>query len=204
MMVTTRILSLRRKQTGYSLKRISDDVTVAKLNDAVKYCVTEEQKSILPELKKGCKGQGRFRKLCPILREDGIYVVGGRAIRRFEASYNEQLIPILPKAKFPTMYAEHVHRKAHGGVDSDIARVRSEYWIVGVHQICSSIRYKCVICKRKHAACSSQIMGKLPIERLKPAPPWSTEGDHKNPGLWSLRTLNMQDKMECLNHQNMK
>ena len=29
-------------------------------------------------------------------------------------------------------------------------------------------------------------------------------GDHKSPGLWSLRTLNMQDKMECLNHQNMK
>ena len=27
--------------------------------------------------------------------------------------------------------------------------------------------------------------------------------DHKSPGL-SLRTLNMQDKMECLNHQNMK
>ena len=33
---------------------------------------------------------------------------------------------------------------------------------------------------------------------------WSLIGDHKSPGLWSLRTLNMQDKMECLNHQNMK
>ena len=118
----------------------------------------------MPELKKGCEGQGRFRKLCPILREHGIYVVGGRAIRWFEASYNKQLIPILAKTRFAMI------------LDSDIARVRLEYWIVGVHQICSSIRYKCVTCKRKHAACSSQIMGKLPIERLKPAPPWGSVG----------------------------
>ena len=61
-------------------------------------------------------------------------------------------------------------------MDSDIVRVSLEYWIVGVHQICSSIRYKCVTCKRKHAACSSQIMGKLPIERLKPSPQWSSVG----------------------------
>ena len=47
-MVTARILSLRQKQTGYSLKRISDDTTIAKFNDAVNYWVTEEQKSILP------------------------------------------------------------------------------------------------------------------------------------------------------------
>ena len=108
-MVMARILSLRRKQTGYSLKRISDDITVAKFNDAVKYWVTEEQKSILPELKKGSEGQGRFRKLCPILREDGIYVVGGRTVRWFEASYNKQLIPILPKTRFAMIDVEHVH-----------------------------------------------------------------------------------------------
>ena len=67
----------------------------------------------------------------------------------------------------------HSRPLSKGTLKSDIARVRLEYWIVGVPQICSSIRYKCVTYKRKHAA---QIMDKLLIERLKPAPPWSSIG----------------------------
>ena len=36
-----------------------------------------------------------------------------------------------------------------------------------------SIRYNCVICKKLDKRLSEQIMGKLPIERLRPSPAWS-------------------------------
>ena len=68
-----------------------DPITVSKYDGAVYYWVKESQQSILVELRKEVNGTGKFRKLCPILREDGVYVVGGRT------SYNKQLIPILPR-----------------------------------------------------------------------------------------------------------
>ena len=175
--VTARILSLRSKGNCYSLKRMADPISVSKYDGAVYYWVKESQQSISIELRKGVNGTGKFRKLCPVLREDGVYVVGGRALRWFEASYNKQLIPILPKEHpFSKLYAEKIHQEKHTGVDSDVAKIRSEYWIVGIQQICKSIRYKCVKCRKGSAKVSSQVMGRLPLERLKPAPPWNAVG----------------------------
>ena len=127
-------------------------------------------------MENGVKGVGCFRNLCPILRNDGIYVVGGRSDKWFEASYNKQLIPILPQNKFSILFAQNVHEKGHNGIDSDIAKTRSVYWIVGIRRICTEIRRKCVTCKKLHGSCVTQVMGKLPLARLKPSPPWSSTG----------------------------
>ena len=37
-----------------------------------------------------------------------------------------------------------------------------------------SIKFQCIICKKLDKTLSQQVMGKLPKERLKPAPPWYT------------------------------
>ena len=41
-----------------------------------------------------------------------MHVVGGRAMRWFEASYNKCMIPILPKNHdFPKLYSEWIHEE---------------------------------------------------------------------------------------------
>ena len=167
--VTARTFALFIKGKSYSLLRIFDHITVSKYNDAINHWVKRAQNSIYFELQNGVKGIGKLRKLCPILREDGVYAVGGRASRWFEASYNKQLIPISPKDHpFSKLYAEMIHRENHGGIDRDVAKIRLEYWIIGVQKLCKSIRHNCVDCRKQ---CS-----RFHPKRLKPSPPWSAVG----------------------------
>ena len=122
-------------------------------------------------------GKGKFRFLSPRLRSDGVYVIGNRADKWFEASYNKQLTPILPKDhKFVKLYIEMIHYEKHVGVDSDMAKVRLEYWVVGLQKLCKMTRFNCIVCRKKYSKLSSQIMGVLPEGRLKPSPPWSVIG----------------------------
>jgi len=172
--VTARILMLKIKP--YSLKRINESITVKSLQAAIHYWTTQSQLSIASELADGVKGQGQFRKLRPIIDEDGIYVVGGRAARWFEASYDKRLIPILAKDEFSRLYVEMVHNKKHGGVESDVATVRLKFWIVGLRQLCVHVKDKCIYCRKLHKKVASQKMGLLPKERLKPAPAWCSVG----------------------------
>ena len=98
-------------------------------------------------------------------------------MRWFEASYNKCMIPILPKNhNFSQLYAEMIHEENHVGIDSDIAKIQLHYWIIGLQHICKYVNYKCIVCRKKRAQISSQVMGKLPLERLKPAPPRCTVG----------------------------
>ena len=39
-----------------------------------------------------------------------------------------------------------------------------------------SIKSKCVICRKRDKRVSEQVMGNLPTDRLKPAPPWYITG----------------------------
>ena len=116
-------------------------------------------------------GKGRFKKLTPRLDENGIYVIGGRAERWMEISYNKQELPILPKDnRFSILYCRYIHYILHIGVDADVAKIRSVYWIIGLHNIVKRIRHQCTVCRKKYLKLSTQQMGKLPVERLKPAP----------------------------------
>ena len=119
------------------------------------------------------EGKGRFRKLSPMIRDDGISVVGGRPVRWTEISYNQELIPILPrKHRFAMLFARYVHGRAYLGVDADVAKIRGSHWIIGLTGWVKGIREKCVLCRKKYMKLMEKRMGRLPIERLKPAPPW--------------------------------
>ena len=99
-----------------------------------------------------------FKKLCPEMDANGIYVVGGRATRWFEASYNKRLVPILPKDSFSKLYVEMVHKKKHGGVDSDVVSVRLEFWVIGLRRMCTNVRKSCVMCRKLCGKMGSQKM----------------------------------------------
>ena len=116
---------------------------------------------------------GRFRRLRPKVREDGIVVVGSRAERWMEMSYDNAEVILLPyEHRFTRLYAEHIHRKGHHGVATTVAKIRTRFWVPKVHNMVKSIKYKCETCKKLDTKPNQQAMGQLPQERLKPSPPW--------------------------------
>ena len=167
--VTARLLSL--KIQPYSIKHIFDAVISAEFRKGILYWTLEAQKDIKDELSKGVTG--KYKRLTPRVGENGVFVIGGRTERWVEISYNKGELPILPKDhRFSYLYSLYMHNRTHLGVDADVSKIRATFWIIGLTRIVSRIRNKCVTCRKKYAKLHSQIMGKLPIERLKPAPPF--------------------------------
>ena len=74
--------------------------------------------------------KGKYKRLCPRKRNDGIYIVGGRSQRWVEMSYNKQELILLPyEHRFSKLYAEHIHQRGHLGVLSTASKIRSRFWI---------------------------------------------------------------------------
>ena len=57
-----------------------------------------------------------------------------------------------------------------------MAMIRTEYWITGLQKLVRSIKYSCVSCLRYSGKVEEQVMAPLPLERLKPSPPWYFTG----------------------------
>ena len=120
---------------------------------------------------------GKHQKLLPAM-EDGILVVGGRAERWIQSTWNKQKFILLPgKHHFSKLIAEKEHVDVgHLALESTIARIRSKYWITGVRKLVREVIRKCRHCKVKFKKLASQKMSPLPIERLKPTPPFQNVG----------------------------
>jgi hypothetical protein len=170
--VTARILLLTASMP-YSLLNLRVDLLPYHLKLAREFWEKEAQSLIRPQLEKGTKGKGPFRKL-NVKDIGGVFVAVGRA----EAwSYSNNQRVVLPRSHpYSRLYAEHIHNIAHRGVNADIAKVRLEYWIVGIARLMRSIRYSCTTCRKREGKLQQQIMAPLPAERLKPAPMWHNTG----------------------------
>ena len=139
------------------------------------YWTLEAQKEIIHDLKLAGEGKGRYKRLNLRRREDGLYVVRKRNEVWNEMSYNKTDIPILPeKHRTSKLYAEFIHKSGHLGVNGDVAKMRTHLWIIAINRIMKIIRYNCIPAER--AISSSQVMSPLPVQRLNPAPAWSTIG----------------------------
>ena len=111
------------------------------------------------------------------MREDGIYVIRGRSELWMEMSYNKREVILLPyDHPFSRLFTEQIHRKGHHGILTTASKVRTRYWIPKLLKLVQSIKSKCVVCRKLDKKVSEQVMGNLPTERLKPAPPWSSTG----------------------------
>ena len=170
--VTGRIIHFQAT-IPHRLRNLSITLKPCHLKEARSFWEREAQGPIRRELEQGTKGSGPFRKL-NVTEVDGVFV----AVGRVEAwSYSKNKRVVLPRThRYSKLYAEHIHNIAHRGVNSDVAKVRLEYWIVGVTRLMRSIRYGCVTCRKREGKLQQQIMAPLPIERLKPAPMWYHTG----------------------------
>ena len=117
----------------------------------------------------------KFRRLSPRRKDDGVIVVGQRAEIWMHLTYNEDDLILLPyNHPFSKLYAEFIHKQDHLGVAATISKIQLKYWIVSLSKMVKSIRYNCVQCRKLCKKLETQVMGQLPIDRLKPAPAWSS------------------------------
>ena len=85
------------------------------------------------------------------------------------ATWNRQYFVLLPKDhRLSYLIALHEHSfTGHLGVESTIAKIRSKFWIIGIHKTVKSIISRCVKCKLKFKRFTEQKMSPLPIETIK-------------------------------------
>ena len=72
--VTAQILAMYNKELKPTLKNTTRTLTAEDINDAERFWFLESQTSMQKDIQ-----SGKYKRLCPRKRDDGIYVVGGRA-----------------------------------------------------------------------------------------------------------------------------
>ena len=170
--VTARILSMYRKDPKISFSNAVRSPEARDIKKAEMFWIKECQKFLENDIQKG-----KLKRLCPRRREDGIFVVGGRGQKWMEMTYNKKEVILLPSNhRFSRLYTQYIHDKGHYGVLTTASKVRSRFWIVKLLNMIKSIKFNCVMCKKLEKKLCQQEMGKLPEERLKPAPPWYSTG----------------------------
>ena len=137
---TARILRLYKqykKSAGRSPRSAVEmgKLTVADTDAAERFWIKDAQESIAKDVQ-----AGKLVRLCPKYR-DGLIVVGGRAERWMQATWNRQEFILLPhNHRFSQLIAEDEHRKGgHLGVAATVARIRSRFWITNLQRIVKSI-----------------------------------------------------------------
>ena len=167
MRVTARILAMYGNKTAKpSLKNACKYPKPDDIQKAEALWINEAQKQI--DIK-----DKNLRRLCPAKRSDGVVIVKGRLENWMNASYNQSEMILLPyKHAFSRLYAAHIHRQSHCGVSATVSKIRAKCWIIRAHKLVKSIKFNCVTCKKLDRELTKQQMGQLPMERLKPSPPW--------------------------------
>ena len=57
-----------------------------------------------------------------------------------------------------------------------LSLLAEQFYIAGVKKRVRAISRACVICQKTYAKTAEQMMGQLPVDRTKPAPPSSVVG----------------------------
>ncbi|XP_068221896.1 uncharacterized protein [Palaemon carinicauda] len=162
--VMARIISAIKKK---SFKAILCDPSTEEIQQAELYFVKNAQASLPQDWEK------RYRRLGPVLREDGIITVGSRMSKWLKDNWDQnQFILLPPKHPFSLIYLSHIHQRDHSGVESSLVRAQVKYLILGARKTMKSIRKLCVVCRRIDKICTSQAMGEFLKEGLEPCPPW--------------------------------
>ena len=167
--VTARVLAMFRTDYKPSFRNATRVLEPADVAKAERFWILQDQETMSSDMKRG-----RFRRLSPRVRENGIIVVGLRTEKWLEMSYNQCEVPLLPFRNEPArFYAKHIHDEGHQGVSAKSSKVRSRFWVIGLPRIVKSIRYNCVTSKELDKKTTTQLDGTALQERLKPAPAWN-------------------------------
>ena len=165
--VTARLQSAFKMKPA-SLKNIAEVPNRKAIKEAETLWIHEAQNRIGEQIKPESLKRLGVKEL------EGILVVGCRLESWNKHTYNDQNPVLLSsKSRLAELYANKIHEECHLGVSAVVAKIRSKYWIVGLRNLVKSIRHRCTTCRRLDKELQKQVMGKIPSERLNPAPAWS-------------------------------
>lgn len=104
-------------------------------------------------------------------------VVGGR-IKNFPIAFSGhcQEIPVLPPSKLSELIVKHYHDKFHNEVDTTVAHVRNDYWVIRCRKLASRVDNTCIYCKLQRKSMAKQVMGELPDFRTSMQPAFKIVG----------------------------
>ena len=156
-----------------------DELKSAELN-IWRFVQQNEMKHIFESLnsKNGLPKNSNLNKLTPFIDHNGIIRVGGRLKKSDFHNDVKQPILISTKPNVINLYCEHVHRElGHLGKEVMLAHIRQTLHIIGISSIVKKLLRKCIICRKVQGKTSTQLMGDLPVERVKSdIPPFTHTG----------------------------
>lgn len=110
------------------------------LQDAECYWIRDAQKALHERLERG-----DYKALSPFVDKEGSIRVGGRLDKSL-ASYEWKHPVLLPHGHWISMLiTRYMHQLGHGGVVATAAKTRRKYWILQVHKLAKTIKYRCVV-----------------------------------------------------------
>lgn len=94
-----------------------------------------------------CLKKDDFKMLSPFIDDEDIIRVGGhmdKAIVFFETKH-PALLP--HDHKISRLITQEAHQCGHPGVATTAAKTRTKYWILQVHDLAKTVKFKCVTCR---------------------------------------------------------
>ena len=187
--VTSILLMVLRNK---SFKCDSLNISAEELSTAQKMWIKFVQGDIIDNWSK------RFKRLGPVMGKDGILLVGNRITEWIKNNYNRDLLILLPnKSQFSKLIVQGYHNVNHDGIDTTVARVRSEYWIPHLYKLVKKVKKSCYQCRRSDKILCSQKMGVLPKERVNPSPPFYYSGVDLFGPIWITDCVKKRVKLKC-------
>ena len=156
--------------------QIEKSLSSIEVNNARQVMLKFAQKELIEELTEAKeKGTGRFRKLAPVVDEEGIWRVGSRLKNFVPFTFDAKLPAILPPDSRITLLIMHeAHVFAHGGQDATLCRFRSQgYWTVRGGVVAKKVKNSCVPCRKMDPKLLQQVMGSFPKDKLEDLHAWS-------------------------------
>ena len=151
---------------------IGDVISAAEYNDAWMFLISWEQQKLDIRKQTGLKVTKIEKELSDSRKLTQIILCP--RIKNFPISFSaNQFIPILPCGALAKLIAEYYHNKYHTDIESVVAHIRNEVWIIKIRKLVSGIDKKCKLCLIKRKKMAAQMMGELPEFRFRPSSAFS-------------------------------
>ena len=153
----------------------SGPLSYEEVKNAKRVLIRYAQKEIEPELMEASQsGKGRFRKLAPVVDEDGIWRVGSRMRNLVPFTVDSALPKIIPlHHKVTLLIMRDCHHFCHAGQDGTLSRFRAMgFWCVKGGCLAKKVKTECVTCRKIEKITLSQPLGEFPMERLNEPVAW--------------------------------
>ena len=167
-----RVLSWILRYVDCRFVRRMGPLGVEELAQARAFLIKYAQRELLHDLQQTNKG--KYKRLCPVLENDGIWRVGAR-MRVAPFTIDSKLPALLPyNHRVTYLLMLEAHRHSHLRQDGTVSRFRcSGFWTVRCGVLAKRIVDKCVTCRELDKRLLTQQMGDITEERLTSTFAWA-------------------------------